>query len=77
MILHEALTKNAEGNLEINMEVIRQLAKSFDDGDQADDCILAKFILSAFECGFDAGVQECEQNHQRAALLMMCTGGNA
>jgi hypothetical protein len=77
MILHQALTKNAEGNLEIDMKVIRQMAHAFDEGCHTDECTLAKFILAAFECGFDAGVADCEENHRRAALLMMCTGGHA
>lgn len=77
MILHQALSKNAEGNLEIDMKVLRQMAHAYDNGYESDECLLAKFIISAFEAGFDAGVEECEENNRRAALLLMCTGGNA
>lgn len=77
MILHQALSKNAEGHLEIDMKVLRQMAHAYDEGVQSDECLLAKFIISAFECGFDAGVAEAEENHRRAAVLLLCTGGNA
>lgn len=77
MILHQALTKNADGNFEIDLGVIRQMAHAFDEGCHNDECTLAKFILAAFQCGFDAGVEEAEENHRRMAVLMMCTGGNA
>lgn len=77
MILHQALSKNNEGHLEIDMKVLRQMAHAYDEGVQSDECLLAKFIISAFECGFDAGVAEAEENHRRAAVLLLCTGGNA
>ena len=77
MILHQALSKNAEGNLEIDMKVLRQMAHAYDEGVNSDECLLAKFIISAFECGFDAGVAEAEENHRRSTILMMCTGGHA
>lgn len=77
MILFQALSKNAEGHLEIDMKVIRQMAHAYDEGAETDECLLAKFIVGAFEAGFDAGVSDCEENHRRMAVLMMCTGGNA
>ena len=77
MILHQALSKNAEGNLEIDMKVLRQMAHAYDNGYESDECLLAKFIISAFEAGFDAGVEECEENYRKMALLALCTGGNA
>lgn len=77
MILHQALSKNKEGNLEIDMKVLRQMAHAYDEGVNSDECLLAKFIISAFECGFDAGVAEAEENHRRTAVLMMCTAGSA
>lgn len=77
MILHQALSKNADGNLEIDMKVLRQMADAYDQGAKSDECLLAKFVISAFEAGFDAGVEECEETHRKMALLVMCTGGNA
>lgn len=77
MILNKALSKNNENLFEIDMHVIRQMAQGFDDGMVTDETIMAKFIVAAFEAGFDAGVEECEETHRNMALLMMCTGGNA
>ncbi len=77
MILYQALSKDAEGNLEIDMQVLRQMAHAYDEGAKDDECLLAKFIVSAFQCGFDAGIAEAEENHRRAAILLMCTGGTA
>lgn len=77
MILYQALSKNAEGNFEIDMNVIRQMAVAFDEGVQSEECILAKFILAAYETGFDHGVRESEDRHIQTALLMTCTAGNA
>jgi len=77
MILYQALSKDADGNLEIDMKVLHQMAHAYDEGAKSDECLLAKFIVSAFQCGFDAGVAEAEENHRRTAVLMMCTGGTA
>ena len=77
MILHQALSKNAEGNLEIDMNVIRQMAVAFDEGVQSEECILAKFIVAAYEAGFDQGMKESEDRHIQTALLLTCTAGNA
>jgi len=77
MIIWKALSKNAEGNFEIDMHVVRKLASEFDSGSESDECYIAKFIMAAFQCGFDAGVEETEQAHQRMALLLLHTQGNA
>ena len=77
MILHQALTKDSNGNFEIDMSVVRQMADAFDQGVHNDECTLAKFIVAAYEAGFDHGVHESEQRHQQTALLLMCTAGNA
>ena len=36
MLLHQALSKNAEGLFEIDMKVIRQMADAFDQGGNTD-----------------------------------------
>ena len=77
MILEQALVRNPNGNWEIDMEVIRKLSAQFDDGGDSDDCLFAKFLMTAYDTGFDAGVQEAEEQHRRAALLMMFTEGHA
>ena len=77
MILHQAMTKTKEGLFEIDLCVIRQMAQAFDNGVHSEECILAKFIVAAYETGFEHGVHESEKRHEQTALLMMCTAGNA
>ena len=77
MLLHNAMRNNENGNLEIDMDIVRKIAKAFDDGEITDDGLLAKFVIGAYEAGFQHGVEEAEENHRRAAILMMCTAGNA
>ena len=77
MILHKALMKSQDGCFEIDMCVIRQMAIAFDQGNHNEECVLAKFIVAAYETGFDQGVQESERRHEQTAMLMMFTAGNA
>ncbi len=77
MFFHQALSKNAEGLFEIDMNVIRQMADAFDQGAKSDECLLAKFIVAAYETGFDHGMNESNEWHLQTALLMACTAGNA
>ncbi len=77
MLLHQALSKNSEGLFEIDMNVIRQMAYAFDQGAKSDECLLAKFIVAAYETGFDHGMNESNERHLQTALLMACTAGNA
>jgi len=67
----------SEGNFEIDMHIIRQMATAFDEGVHNEECIIAKFIVAAYERGFDQGVHESEERHQQTALLMFCTAGSA
>lgn len=77
MLLHQALSKNDDGLFEIDMKVIRQMADAFDQGVKSDECLLAKFIIAAYDTGFDHGVHESDERHLQTALLMTCTAGNA
>jgi len=77
MLLHHAMSRNKNGNLEIDMDMIRKIAKAFDEGANSDEALLAKFVIAAYDAGFDHGVAEAEENHRRTAILMMCTAGNA
>lgn len=77
MILHKALMKSQDGCFEIDMCVIRQMAIAFDQGNHSEECVLAKFIVAAYETGFDQGVHESERRHEQTAMLMMFTAGNA
>jgi hypothetical protein len=76
-VLHQAMKTTSEGNFEIDMHIIRQMATAFDEGVHNEECIIAKFIVAAYETGFDQGVHESEERHKQTALLMLCTAGNA
>ena len=77
MKIEAAFYKNADGNLEIDLHALQSFAEQFDEGSDADECVFAKFIIAAYECGFDHGVQESEERHLQTAMLMMTTGGTA
>ena len=77
MLLHHAMIRTKDGNLEIDMGIIRQIAQAYDEGVNSDEALLAKFVIAAYDTGFDHGVAEAEENHRRTAILMMCTAGNA
>ncbi len=77
MILHQALTKTKDGLFEIDMNVIRQMAQAFDEGLHSEECVIARFIVAAYDQGFEHGVHESEERHHQTALLMMCTAGHA
>jgi len=77
MIIHRALSKTDDGNFEIDLTVIRTMAEAFDNGVHNDECILAKFIVAAYETGFDQGVIEADMRQRNTALLLLHTAGNA
>lgn len=71
------LLETTNGRFEIDMAVIRSLGKKFDEGCETEDCIIARFILAAYDAGYEAGMTDAEDSHQRLALLLTCTAGNA
>lgn len=75
--MRRALSKNEDGLIELDMNVIRQLCDEFDAGCDSEECIVAKFILTAYETGFDHGVTESEDRQAKTALLLMHTEGHA
>lgn len=77
MFFHSVVSRSADGNLEIDMEAVRQMAQEFDDGTLTDECLLAKVILSAFHAGIEAGIERTEERHRQTALLLMSTAGSA
>lgn len=77
MILYQALSRDSEGNLELDMNVLRQMAEAFDKGTESDECVIAKFIVKAYEIGFDHGVSESEARQMQTMMLMAHTGGHA
>jgi len=76
-VLHQAMKTDSKGNFEIDMHIIRQMATAFDEGVHNEECIIAKFIVAAYERGFEHGVNDSETRHQQTAMLMLCTAGNA
>lgn len=76
-VLQQAMQKNREGHFEIDMHIIRQMAMAFDEGVHSEETIIAKFIVAAYETGFENGVQESDERHQQTALLLACTAGSA
>ena len=76
-VLHQAMKTTTEGNFEIDMHIIRQMAAAFDEGVQSEETIIAKFIVAAYETGFDHGVHESEERSRQTALLLACTAGSA
>jgi hypothetical protein len=77
MILHKAMTKTEDGLFEIDMTIIRQMAQAFDEGLHNEECVIARFIVAAYDQGFQQGVHDSEERHQQTAILMMCTAGHA
>jgi hypothetical protein len=77
MNIESAFIKNEDGNLEIDLAALRKMAEEYDNGAEDNELLFAKFIVSAYECGFDHGVQESEERHLQTAMLMMTTGGSA
>jgi len=77
MSIESAFIKNEDGNLEIDLATLRKMAEEYDNGAEDNELLFAKFIVSAYECGFDHGVQESEERHLQTAMLMMTTGGSA
>ena len=77
MLMHQAISKCADGEFKIDLNVIRQMAEAFDDGVRTEECIIAKFIVAAYEMGVERGIQESEDRHLQTAMLLACTAGNA
>jgi len=77
MFFHTIVSRNSEGDFEIDMEAVKQMSDAFDKGGVSDECLLAKLILTAFREGVSQGIEESEERHRQTALLMMCTAGNA
>lgn len=76
-VLHQAMKTTSEGNFEIDMHIIRQMACAFDEGVRTEETIIAKFIVAAYETGVDHGIQESEKRSMQTAMLLACTAGNA
>jgi hypothetical protein len=74
VISHPAISIDAEGNVAIDVEALKQFAES--DSEEL-DAVLARMILISYEAGFHAGVQQVTENDLRTQMLLLHTGGNA
>ena len=66
-----------QGKLKIDMETIKSLSYQFDGGNRSDVCCLAKIVTTAYENGFEAGIEEDQKNQMYGQILMLHTGGTA
>ena len=77
MFMHQAISRGTDGEFKIDLNVIRQMAEAFDTGCRTEECVIAKFIVAAFEMGFDQGVSESEARQMQTMILMTHTAGHA
>jgi len=61
----------------MDIQLIRHLAGQYEEGRRDPEAMLAMACLEAYEQGFEDGVQETEQTHFNAQILLHCTAGNA
>ena len=76
-VLNQAMKTTPEGNFEIDMHIIRQMAMAFDEGEQSEETIIAKFIVAAYEAGIEQGIHESEERQRQTLMLLACTAGSA
>lgn len=77
MFIHQAISQNTQGEFKIDLNVVRQLSKAFDAGLRSEECVIAKFIVAAYEMGFNHGTRESEARQMQTMVLMSHTGGHA
>jgi flagellar biosynthesis/type III secretory pathway protein FliH len=61
----------------MDMELIRDFAKKYDDGIHNSETTLARVCLEAYEQGFKDGREEAQEQFNQTQMLMMFTAGNA
>jgi flagellar biosynthesis/type III secretory pathway protein FliH len=61
----------------MDMTIIIQLAKEFEEGSRDPQAILAFACMEAYQQGFDEGVEQAENQMAQTHMLLMCTAGNA
>jgi hypothetical protein len=74
MIDHPSITIGKDGEVQINLDSLREFAES---ESQELDAVLARLIIVAYEFGVQAGIAEASKANLQAQVLMHCTGGNA
>ena len=80
MLRHKAFRSYKDGNreiFEIDVPLIREMSKCYDDGCRVNQCVIAKAIMTAYETGVEYGIRTSENRQLQTAMLMMHTGGTA
>jgi len=71
------LSINKRGELTGDWEKIVDLAESYDQGSRTPDACISKIYSLVFDRGYESAMEEVEEVHQRAYLLITHTGGHA
>lgn len=66
-----------KGDLKVDMPSIETFSRAFDAGNRADIACFAKIITTAYQNGYDKGVEESDQRYLHTHLLLCHTAGNA
>jgi flagellar biosynthesis/type III secretory pathway protein FliH len=61
----------------MDISLITQLAKQYEEGRRDPEATLAFACLEAYQQGFDDGVHQAEEQMAQTQLLLMCTAGHA
>ncbi len=61
----------------MNLELIRYLAKQYEEGRHDAEATLAFACLEAYEQGFEDGSTDAAEKFNQTQMLMMFTAGNA
>ena len=76
-MLTKALRHKKSGEEELDMEVIKQIADDYRDGEISDEGLAATLIIAAYDSGFAEGMRESERRMEQTAMLMSCMAGHA
>lgn len=74
MIDHPSISIGKDGEVQIDLDSLREFAES---DSQELDAVLARLIVVAYEFGFQAGIAEASKANLQAQVLLHCTGGTA
>jgi hypothetical protein len=77
MVLDSLFLPDENNRLNLDMQLIKKLALSYDKGLTTDTMLIAKIIVSAYEAGLEDGREEAETSHMHTQMLLLCTAGNA
>lgn len=61
----------------MDINLIRHLAKEYDDGSREPEAIFAVACLEAYDKGYEDGRKEAERQFIQAQMLMLYTAGSA